>query len=106
MKNKTYIKLRIAWHVFWAMRSPQDRVTKLAVAQLRLIGFSKDEAYDEIKNNVEWYSDNAWPNKELENMFADRVKKAMKKKYNLTDKGTAREWGMFNLCYGLRSAKT
>lgn len=100
---KTLNKIRVAWHVFWAIQSRQKIAIKLAIAQLRLIGYSAKQAHDEIKNNPTWYSDNTWTSVELERAFSIKARAALKKKFKLTEKQSHLEWGWFNLSYGLRS---
>lgn len=102
-----YYTLRVTWFLYLAGRNMrQDNATlKLATAQLRVIGYKAAAAYGETQNNPQWYSDNAWPNKELQDIFAKKATKLIQRKFEMTPKFAEREWAWFDLGYGLRSPK-
>lgn len=101
-----YYSLRVAWFLYLASRKKDKLTLHLAVAQLRVVGYKNSAAYDETKNNEQWYSTNAWPNRELQTIFAKKATKTIQRKYKLTPKHAAREWAWFDLCYGLRSPQS
>ena len=73
---------------------------ELAVEQLRRIGFSGDP-YEEVKKDG-WYSRHQWPSQEMADKFKDWAQREMKRVYKLNKNHLAREWGYWNLNYGIR----
>jgi hypothetical protein len=104
--QKFKMRLRVKFFLWIAAlrMTRENAYLRLAKSQLRIIGFRGNLAA-EVKRDG-WYSENAWPDLQTEEVFRDETVKLLQRKFGWTKKIASQEWSWFNLCHGLCSARS